>query len=107
MSIRAEVSAFVQLVPLPKSRDAGQEQIKKLEEALNKITPPISREEAIALATVFGPDDCFGLAWSVVHLIESTPGEIPLDEIPQSENQWIVSLRHTAARTAALKKRSN
>ena len=23
---------------------------------------------------VFGPDECFGLAWSILHLIETAPG---------------------------------
>ncbi|MDB6032726.1 MAG: hypothetical protein JWM16_3064, partial [Verrucomicrobiales bacterium] len=28
----------------------------------------------LALVKVFGPDDYYGLAWSLLHLIESAPG---------------------------------
>lgn len=101
--IRPEVASFMSIGPLPKSRDADVEHVQRLTDAdaLAKITPPISKEEAIQLASAFGPDDCFGLAWSLVHLIESAPDDA-LDAIPPSDNQWLVSLRRTAARSAAI-----
>jgi hypothetical protein len=97
---RPEVSAFLGLGPLPDSRVAEVEHVETLGAALGKITPPVSRDEAIELATAFGPDDCFGLAWSLVHLIESAPGGPPLDAIPQSNNEWIVTMRQRSARSA-------
>jgi hypothetical protein len=54
----------------------------------------VSGEEAGALARLFGPDDCFGLAWTLVHLIESAPEY--LDHLPVHENEWISRLRATA-----------
>jgi hypothetical protein len=40
---------------------------------LEKITKPVSDEEAQALLDPFGPDDCFGMAWTVLHMIETAP----------------------------------
>ncbi|MFD6231890.1 hypothetical protein ACFWFZ_34360 [Streptomyces sp. NPDC060232] len=34
-------------------------------------------EEAEALGACFGPDDCYGVSWSLVHLIETSPGPVP------------------------------
>ncbi|MDR0966935.1 MAG: hypothetical protein LBM75_10655 [Myxococcales bacterium] len=97
-SIRADVAAFMALAPLPASEEANQEHLERLTEALMKISFPVSRNEAIFLATAFGPDDCFGLAWTLVHLIESAPGGAPLDVIPESENEWIRLLRERQTR---------
>ena len=34
---------------------------------------PATDQEACALTSIFGPDDAFGLAWSVMHFIETAP----------------------------------
>lgn len=98
-SIRPEVEAFLAVAPLPASRDADQENLERLTDLLVKISSPVSREEAIRLATAFGPDECFGLAWTLIHLIESAPGGAPLDAIPASNNEWVVLLRERRGRT--------
>ena len=75
----------------------------KLEEyqrLLNAISQPVSDEEAEALARLFGPDDCFGLAWTLVHLIESAPGWPLVDRLPAIDNEWIVLLRDRSGRGA-------
>jgi hypothetical protein len=76
---------LLRLGPFP-SESAGAAQIAERQGLLARIAPPLSLAEAAALAGILGPDDCFGLAWSVVHLIESAPGwsarHIPLGPSP-------------------------
>jgi hypothetical protein len=97
--IRDEVASFLAIAPLPASRNADQDHLERLTELLTKISPPVSREEAIRLAAAFGPDECFGLAWTLIHLIESAPGGPPMDGIPDSDNEWILLLRERQGRT--------
>ena len=50
-------------------------------------------EEAKLLLGSFGPDDCFGLAWTLLHLIETAPGARHLVVEPSAtDNEWIQSL---------------
>jgi len=83
--MRSAIIAMVKLGPFP-SESSDASQLAEREALLAQITPPLSLAEAAALAGVLGPDDCFGLAWSVVHLIESAPGwsarHIPLGPSP-------------------------
>ena len=71
--------------PLPAESDEP-EQIERYQSALRRIEPPVTDEEAKALVECFGPDDCFGLAWSLVHLVETSPTCVisGLDEIKDS-----------------------
>jgi hypothetical protein len=90
MTIREEVRALVALGPLPDSDTAEMDEMQRLQTAIERISPPVTRDEAVALLTVFGPDECYGLAWAVLHLIESTPGGIPIENAPaDTENEWI------------------
>jgi hypothetical protein len=84
--------------PLPSNESAANDptRLREYQSLLHSISQPVSMEEAVALAEMFGPDDCFGLAWTVLHLIESAPGWPSLDRLPASENQWIVLLRDRA-----------
>jgi hypothetical protein len=99
--IRSEVELFVATAPLPASEHADQEHMERLTDLLMNISAPVSREEAIHLAAAFGPDDCFGLARTLLHLIESAPGGAPLDAITESENEWILRLRARQDRSSA------
>jgi hypothetical protein len=51
---------------------------------------------------VFGDDDCFGLAWTLLHLIESTPGWPLPAALPDLRNEWVRRLRERAKRAGAL-----
>jgi hypothetical protein len=97
--IREDVAAFLAIAPLPASRHADQAHVERLTDLSMKISPPVSREEAIRLAAAFGPDECFGLAWTLIHLIESAPGGAPMDAIPESDNEWIVLLPERQGRS--------
>lgn len=89
MSVRAVVQQFLNLGPLPDT-DAPVERIEHHQLALEKIGRAVSDEEAALLVNCFGPDDGYGLAWSLLHLIESVPGGIPLGKQPAAdENEWL------------------
>jgi hypothetical protein len=68
------VERLVQIGPLPSSSVATVPILQEREALLAKVKPPITDSEARALVQLFGPDDCFGLAWSLLHLIETSPG---------------------------------
>ena len=92
MAIRAVVQQFLNLGPLPDT-DAPVERIERHQFALEKIGRPVSDEEAALLVNCFGPDDCYGLAWSLLHLVESAPSGIPLRTQPAAdENEWLQRL---------------
>ncbi|WAL93189.1 hypothetical protein [Streptomyces sp. Je 1-369] len=74
--MRSEVQTFVGDGPLP-DWDVSEEEFDRRERRLTAISGPVTPEEAAALATCFGPDDCYGLAWTLVHLIETAPGPVP------------------------------
>jgi hypothetical protein len=74
----------------------GQEHIEKIERLIREINCPISNEEALALSKIFGDDGYFGLAQTLMHIIESAP-DWPIQEIfKDSDNEWIRLLKHRA-----------
>jgi hypothetical protein len=90
--IRPAVQAFVDAAPLPDSREANEDHLFELEKLLDAIERPVTTEEAAFLMQAFGPDDCFGLAWSLLHLIETAP-ESPLREAPPDDaSEWVQRL---------------
>jgi hypothetical protein len=97
MSVREEIRQLVSLGPLPPSASADESRLQTYEDLLKQISRPVTDEEARALIRLFGPDDCFGLAWTVLHLIESAPNW-PIKEAipPGSRNEWIQRLRERA-----------
>jgi hypothetical protein len=49
------------------------------------------------LVKLFGPDDCLGLAWTLLHLIETAPGWPVESALVGLEGEWIDRLRERAA----------
>jgi hypothetical protein len=92
--IRDEIRAFHQLGPLPSESDESEtdEAFEARERALHAIPKPVTDEEAQLLTTSFGEDNCFGLAWTLLHLVESAPSPIVTSEPPEGSNPWIVRL---------------
>ncbi|MCO8272220.1 hypothetical protein M1L60_16625 [Actinoplanes sp. TRM 88003] len=92
MTVRDEVRRYVDLGPLPPEDDgedeAGDEVLEALEEALLAIEAPVTDEEAELLLTVFGPDECYGLAWTTLHLVETSPTAFPRTEPAPEANEW-------------------
>ena len=96
IGMRPEIETLARLGPLPLERDATVEQLKEFEKALLAITSPIEDAEARQLVSLFGPDSCFGLAWTLLHLIETAPGWPLKDCLSNAANEWIARLRTRA-----------
>jgi len=90
MFTRPEVSNLVSKGPLPDSR-AGVQRIKEWQEAFETIVQPITDEEAIALTRLFPgtEDDCYGIAWSLVHLVETAPHWPLKESLQDTSKPWI------------------
>lgn len=89
MTVRNEVSDFAALGPLS-DENADEAVIARHQACLGKIKRPVSHEEAALLIGLFGPDECYGLAWTLLHLIESAPGGAPLASEPGDDaNEWL------------------
>ena len=67
--MRQEVENFISLGPLP-DEQASVETIELFEARLSRISSPVSAEEASALMKSFGSHGCFGLSWTLLHLVE-------------------------------------
>jgi hypothetical protein len=91
--IRPEVRELTRLGQFPASANAVPETIKTQERLLRDITPPVSDDEARELARLFGPDDYFGAAWTILHLIETSPCWPLLDCLSSEPNEWIARLK--------------
>ncbi|WP_207545917.1 MULTISPECIES: hypothetical protein [Salipiger] len=85
--MREEIKKLVAMGPLQSEDDTRS--IERLEEALHSIKSPVTDEEAEALLTVFGPDDCFGLSWTLLHLVETSPTPFPQEQPGPEANPWL------------------
>jgi hypothetical protein len=85
--MRPDVQAFVDAGPLP-DEDATEEEIQRRTDDLLAIAGPVSGEEARALVSCFGPDDCYGVAWSLLHLIETGPNPVLTVQPGPDANEW-------------------
>ena len=90
--MRDSVATFLALGALP-SEAAPPELIQRHQDALHSIASPVTLAEANALALMFGPDGCFGLTWTLVHLIESAPEWSTRGQLPGGEAPGLKSLR--------------
>lgn len=91
--VRSEIAELLALGTFPSSSSVNLDVIDQQEELLRKISPPITDDEARELVNLFGPDDYFGGAWTVLHLIETAPNW-PLSEcLTNTSNEWILRLR--------------
>ena len=97
--MRTEVQELIKMRPLPDCETVAEEQLKVYESLLRKVTPPVSNDEARSLVCLFGPDDCYGLAWTLLHLIESAPGWPLHDCLKDIRNEWTERLRLRAERS--------
>jgi hypothetical protein len=95
--MRQKIEELVRLGPLPSEEQADDEYLERFEKTLKEVTQdakqePLTNEEAKALVGLFGPDECFGGAWTLLHLIESAPGW-PIEEcLRDTSNEWVSRL---------------
>lgn len=87
---------LLRLGPFPSSAAVAASTIQAIAEQLTKVQTPITDDEACALLKLFGPDDCFGLAWTLLHLIETAPGWPVHDALDSIQGEWAERLRERA-----------
>jgi len=90
MIVRQSVFELAKLGPMPSSDEATPEAVDQWHDRLIAITRPVNEQEALILLTLFGPDDCFGVAWTLLHLIETCPTGVPIPSKPDDDaNEWV------------------
>jgi hypothetical protein len=87
------IERLVELGPLPSSATATVPGLQAYEAEFERVIKPVSDDEARALVRLFGPDDCFGLAWTILHLVESAAGWPLEDALEGLSGDWIEMLR--------------
>lgn len=95
--IRTEVQDLLELGS-PQDEDYYTEnddavgELEEFQRRFERISGPVTSEEARALLAALPPDDCFGYGWSLIHLIETAP-ESPVTQKPaEGSNPWVVVL---------------
>lgn len=102
-----QVGDLAKLGPMPASRAVGENEVAEYQRLLEEIRPPVSDEEAAVLYRLFGDDDFFGLAWTLLRLVESAPGWPIPGCLSHSDNEWIETLRQRLLNTIALSDKPN
>jgi hypothetical protein len=88
---------------MPREEDATEEQVANYERVLPPLAKqkPVTDEEARVLASLFPPEGTlFGVAWELLHLIETAP-HWPLADVLDTnpETEWIARLRKRVENT--------
>lgn len=94
--MRQEILDLVRFGSLP-SEDEGEQQINEAETLLARVPKQLTDEEAQALVVVLGPDDCYGLAWTLLHLIETAPSARTAVYHDGDNNPWVRLLNDRVA----------
>ena len=87
--MQTAIEQLKQLGPLPPESTDDFVLIQRWQDTLARVSTPLDASEAEILCTLFGPDGCFGAAWSLVHLIETASDltDEYLTRLPP--NEWI------------------
>jgi len=88
----------MELGPLPEEDLGDAKRLATYEFLLQAISAPITDDEARALVGLLGPDECYGLAWRLLHLIETAPGWPLEDCLSEQGGEWVRRLRERAIR---------
>lgn len=96
--MRAEVQDVLALGQLP-PETAEDAPCSGWEAALLRLDAPATDDEAKALLDVLPADEgsAFGLAWAVLHFIETAPGW-PMWDALNDRSEWVQFLRERAER---------
>lgn len=94
--MQAPVVQLSALGPLPASDDIDEGYLQTVGQLLDEIQKPIGDDDAGELAKLFGPDDCFGVVWTLIHLIETAPNWPIAEALADPNNEWIKTLRQRA-----------
>jgi hypothetical protein len=101
-NVRKEIEEMSALGPLPPEDSRDIELMKKYDKLYRAISKPVTDEEARVLIKLFGQDGCFGLASSLMHLIETAPGWPLIECLQDQKNEWIVEMRNRCIRSGLI-----
>lgn len=87
--MQIKVCDLVMLGELPRADEAEPEFLERFQSLLLDVVRPVTDEEAIELAKLLGPDDCYGIAWTLVHILEEAPGWPLKQAILAAPSEWI------------------
>lgn len=69
--IRSAVAELGKLGPLPEADDSAEDSVlQRYEQLLGTICEPLNVAEATIIAGIFPRSTCFGLEWTLLHLLE-------------------------------------
>lgn len=86
--IRHDVEKLAELGRFPDELEATDDDVRAREQLLLALSPPTSDAEAALLLPLLGEDDLFGLAWSIITLVESSPGWPDWHGISRLPAEW-------------------
>jgi len=70
-SVRSAVAELGELGPLPEADDNAEDSLlQRYEQLLGSICEPLNVAEATIIAGLFPRSACFGLEWTLLHLLE-------------------------------------
>ena len=99
--VRNEIIELQKMGPLPSEEESIRNPsplLEKYEQLILSIEKPVTDEEARVLTGIFGVDGCFGMYWTLIHLIETAPSW-PIEEcLMNVENESINMLKERAER---------
>ena len=104
----SDVQAIVALGRMPSDEDEPDEGgIWRWQRALDALDAPLTAEEAVPLLECFPPDGSttFGLAWTLLHAIESAPYNAGFVEQLDDRSPWVRLLRDRAIRGGLIEHR--
>ena len=83
------VDELVKMGRLPSSDQADEGYLESFQALLGEVDGDLDKCDSIRLLQLLGPDDCFGLAWSIVHIVENCSEWPFLFEIPDIDPGWM------------------
>ena len=89
LKMRKEVRELLNLGPMPNESVVDEETVTQYESLLHRIQPPLTSKDAENLISLFGNDTFYGLAWTMLDLIESAS----YVKLPESNNEWVGILK--------------
>ncbi|HEX8712325.1 MAG TPA: hypothetical protein VF730_10665 [Terracidiphilus sp.] len=94
--VRKEVEELRKMGPLPSEKESIESPslvLERYQRLLLSIERPVTDEEAPILAGLFGVDECFEMAWTLTHLIETAPTWSAEEYFENPENEWVQLLK--------------
>lgn len=95
MKIRNEINRLNELGQMPNHDDDTVQDsvIEEYENLLGSINKPINKKEAEILVKLFPKESCYGIEWTLLHIVESVYNTISRDEYNDliakcNSNEW-------------------